>query len=508
MICEGAGSPAEINLRDGDFVNMGLARHAGLPGDRGRRHRPRRGVRRAVRHRGAARRRRTRRWSAGFVINKFRGDLGPAAARARHAAPRSTGRPVYGVLPFHLDLWLDAEDSLAYGRVLGRPGAAARHRVAAGRGGPAAADLQRHRRRGAGHRAGRAGAADRRAGRDRRRRPGRAARLARPPWTTWPGCARPAWPTRCRTHAAAGQAAARHLRRLPDARPSASTTRWRAAAARVPGWGCCRSRSRSAPRKTLARSAGHGARRGRCAGYEIHHGYVSGRRAASRCCTTPTAGRRARSPGNVFGTHWHGAFESDEFRRAFLTEAARLAGRHGFRGRAGHPVRRGPRARPRRARRPGRGAPRHRRAVAAHRAAARRPACRSSRPARRRMTSRRRFAELGRRASRAGRRASAPCGWSPSTGRAARARRRSPAGSAKALERRRSCTPTTCSTAGTTSSPSGRGWRSRCSSRCGTGGRRRYRRYHWHRAGVRRTPGARRACSGRAAGRGQLRARA
>ena len=31
MICEGAGSPAEINLRAGDFVNMGLARAAGLP---------------------------------------------------------------------------------------------------------------------------------------------------------------------------------------------------------------------------------------------------------------------------------------------------------------------------------------------------------------------------------------------------------------------------------------------------------------------------------------------
>ena len=31
------------------------------------------------------------------------------------------------------------------------------------------------------------------------------------------------------------------------------------------------------------------------------------------------------------GTHWHGAFESDGFRRAFLAEAARLAGRHGFR---------------------------------------------------------------------------------------------------------------------------------------------------------------------------------
>src|SRR4051812_12483716 len=31
VVCEGAGSPAEINLRAGDIVNMGLARAAGLP---------------------------------------------------------------------------------------------------------------------------------------------------------------------------------------------------------------------------------------------------------------------------------------------------------------------------------------------------------------------------------------------------------------------------------------------------------------------------------------------
>ena len=35
--------------------------------------------------------------------------------------------------------------------------------------------------------------------------------------------------------------------------------------------------------------------------------------------------------GAVSGTHWHGAFENDEFRRRFLTRAARQAGRHGFR---------------------------------------------------------------------------------------------------------------------------------------------------------------------------------
>ena len=58
VVCEGAGSPAEINLRDADLTNMWLARAAGPPGDRRRRHRPRRRVRVAVRDARAARRRR------------------------------------------------------------------------------------------------------------------------------------------------------------------------------------------------------------------------------------------------------------------------------------------------------------------------------------------------------------------------------------------------------------------------------------------------------------------
>ena len=60
---------------------------------------------------------------AGFVINKFRGDAG-LLAPGLDMLRALTGRPTYGVLPFHLDLWLDAEDSLAYGRLLGRPGPA------------------------------------------------------------------------------------------------------------------------------------------------------------------------------------------------------------------------------------------------------------------------------------------------------------------------------------------------------------------------------------------------
>ena len=66
------------------------------------------------------------------------------------------------------------------------------------------------------------------------------------------------------------------------------------------------------------------------AGYEIHHG-----EAVVDPGVTPLLVRADGRPegvrvGNVFGTHWHGTFESDDFRRAVLVEAARLAGRRGY----------------------------------------------------------------------------------------------------------------------------------------------------------------------------------
>ncbi len=110
VVCEGAGSPAEINLRDSDIANMGLARAAGLPVivvadiDRG-------GAFAALFGTLALLGRQDQALVAGFVINKFRGDrrllqpgLGTLAAL--------TGRPVLGVLPWTPGLWLDAEDSL------------------------------------------------------------------------------------------------------------------------------------------------------------------------------------------------------------------------------------------------------------------------------------------------------------------------------------------------------------------------------------------------------------
>jgi adenosylcobyric acid synthase len=111
VVCEGAGSPAEINLRDGDLANMGLARHAGLPVivvadiDRG-------GVFASLAGTLALLAPEDQAHVAGFVINRFRGDgaiLAPGLAQIEEL----TGRPVLGVLP-HVDgLWLGAEDSLA-----------------------------------------------------------------------------------------------------------------------------------------------------------------------------------------------------------------------------------------------------------------------------------------------------------------------------------------------------------------------------------------------------------
>lgn len=57
IVIEGAGSPAEINLKNDDvFVNMGMARASKAPRAAGGGHRPGRGLRSALRHRGPSRR--------------------------------------------------------------------------------------------------------------------------------------------------------------------------------------------------------------------------------------------------------------------------------------------------------------------------------------------------------------------------------------------------------------------------------------------------------------------
>ncbi|MGZ4494672.1 MAG: cobyric acid synthase, partial [Nocardioides sp.] len=129
VVCEGAGSPAEINLRAHDYVNMGLAQHGRLPTvlvgdiDRG-------GVFAAMHGTLALLDAADQALMVGFVVNKFRGDvglLGPGLGTLE----RLTGRPVLGVLPWLRDLWLDGEDALMLrDRPRAAPGATERVRVA------------------------------------------------------------------------------------------------------------------------------------------------------------------------------------------------------------------------------------------------------------------------------------------------------------------------------------------------------------------------------------------
>jgi adenosylcobyric acid synthase len=110
VVCEGAGSPTEINLRRSDYVNMGLARHAEAPVvvvgdiDRG-------GVFASMFGTVALLDEADQRLVSGFIVNKFRGDrslLQPGIDMLQKAS----GRPTYGVLPWLPDLYLDSEDAL------------------------------------------------------------------------------------------------------------------------------------------------------------------------------------------------------------------------------------------------------------------------------------------------------------------------------------------------------------------------------------------------------------
>ena len=114
VICEGAGSPAEINLRTGDYTNMGLAAAKDLPVilvgdiDRG-------GVLASLYGTWALLDDADRSHLAGYLINKFRGDasiLEPGLAQIS----RRTRMPCFGVLPWLDGVWLDGEDTLEVGR--------------------------------------------------------------------------------------------------------------------------------------------------------------------------------------------------------------------------------------------------------------------------------------------------------------------------------------------------------------------------------------------------------
>ncbi|NLF52962.1 MAG: cobyric acid synthase [Thauera phenolivorans] len=113
VLVEGAGSPAEINLRDRDIANMGFAELADVPVvlvadiDRGGVFAHLVGTLELL---APSERARVR----GFVINRFRGDIGLLQSGLDWLEAR-TGKPVFGVLPYLHGLFLDAEDALADG---------------------------------------------------------------------------------------------------------------------------------------------------------------------------------------------------------------------------------------------------------------------------------------------------------------------------------------------------------------------------------------------------------
>ena len=328
VICEGAGSPAEINLRDTDVANMSLARAAGLPVvvvgdiDRG-------GVFAAMFGTLALLSPDDQALIAGFVINKFRGapellDSGLTMLR------ELTGRPVYGVLPWRNGLELDAEDSLALNRQTPRQQNLSRgtHHAPFGKN-----DLLRVT----------------------------VVKLPRISNFTDADAlaAEPGVLVRFADHPA--ELADADLVVLPGSRATVADLAWlrerglagaitdRARAGRpvlgicggyqmlaeqiddpvesrqglLDGLGLLPVRVVFGPAKRLGRPAGR-ALGAPVAGYEIHHGIAE---------VTDLGGYGTESfldgcrRGAVWGTSWHGVLENDEFRRAFLTEVAAQAGR-------------------------------------------------------------------------------------------------------------------------------------------------------------------------------------
>ncbi|MCB1690088.1 MAG: cobyric acid synthase [Halioglobus sp.] len=110
IVVEGAGSPAEINLRDNDIANMGFAEEVDCPVivvadiDRGGVFAHLVGTLELLSESEQAR-------VVGFVINKFRGDISLLEPGVKWLEAY-TKKPVLGVLPYLHGLHLDAEDAI------------------------------------------------------------------------------------------------------------------------------------------------------------------------------------------------------------------------------------------------------------------------------------------------------------------------------------------------------------------------------------------------------------
>ncbi|PSB80696.1 cobyric acid synthase [Photobacterium damselae] len=110
VVIEGAGSPAEINLRENDVANMGFAEKADVPViiiadiDRG-------GVFAHLYGTLALLSESEQNRVKGFVINRFRGDI-KLLESGLDWLEQKTGKPVLGVLPYLHGLMLEAEDAI------------------------------------------------------------------------------------------------------------------------------------------------------------------------------------------------------------------------------------------------------------------------------------------------------------------------------------------------------------------------------------------------------------
>ena len=311
VVCEGAGSPTEINLRAHDYVNLGLARHADMPVlvvgdiDRG-------GLYAALYGTLALLEPDDQRLVRGFLVNKFRGERA-LLEPANRELTRLTGRPVLGVLPWSPDAWLDSEDGLD---AAGRPASTEDPlRVAVVRF-PRISNFTDVDALGlepdleVRYAARPADLVDA----DLVVLPGTRATLADLAWLRRRGL-----DAAVERHAAAGRAVLgvcggfQMLGRVVDDPGGVEGP----LGASAPGLGLLDIRTVFAPEKVLRLSSGH-ALGAPVSGYEIHHGVVSG-------TEQPFPGGARR--GAVFGTMWHGSLESDAFRTAFLAEVAEAAGR-------------------------------------------------------------------------------------------------------------------------------------------------------------------------------------